>query len=101
MEYKGLTIGELAGRTGVGVEALRFYERKGLLPSPTRDASGYRRYREDDVVRVRFIRRAKELGFTLAEIHELLELRATDEKTCEEVRTIARDKITDLDQRIR
>jgi DNA-binding transcriptional MerR regulator len=71
-----LTTGRLAARTGVSIETLRFYHRIGLLPEPPRTASGYRQYPPDAVRRVRFIRRAKGLGFKLAEIAELLELRS-------------------------
>ena len=70
-----LTTGRLAARTGVSIETLRFYHRIGLLPEPPRTASGYRQYPADAVSRVRFIRRAKGLGFKLAEIAELQELR--------------------------
>ncbi|WP_051362102.1 MerR family transcriptional regulator [Solimonas soli] len=69
-----LTIGRLAERAGVGIDTVRYYERAGLLPPPPRRASGYREYPADSVRRLRFIRRAKELGFTLTEIGELLEL---------------------------
>lgn len=71
-----LTTGRLAAKTGVSIETLRFYHRIGLLPEPPRTASGYRQYSADAVRRVRFIRRAKGLGFKLAEIAELLELRS-------------------------
>ncbi len=71
-----LTTGRLAAKTGVSIETLRFYHRIGLLPEPPRTASGYRQYSPDAVRRVRFIRRAKKLGFKLAEIAELLELRS-------------------------
>ena len=70
-----LTIGQVAGQAGVGVETVRFYERQGLLEVPPRRQSGYREYGEDAVARLRFIRRAKQLGFTLKEIKELLALR--------------------------
>lgn len=70
-----LTTGRLAAKTGVSIETLRFYHRIGLLPEPPRTAAGYRQYPADAVRRVRFIRRAKGLGFKLAEIAELLELR--------------------------
>ena len=60
-----MTIGKLAKRAGVGVETIRFYERRGLIPEPPRRSSGYRQYDDATVLRVQFIRRAKELGFTL------------------------------------
>ena len=70
-----ITIGELASRTGVGIETIRFYEKKGLIPDPERSHSGYRQYPEDAVRRIRFVLHAKDLGFSLAEIGELLSLR--------------------------
>ncbi len=72
---KPLSIGRVARRAGVGVETVRFYERQGLIEEPPRRMSGYREYDEDVVSRLGFIRRAKELGFTLKEIKELLSLR--------------------------
>ena len=70
---RSLTIGELAAEGGVGIETIRFYERKGLLAPPERTAAGYRQYDDEAVGRLRWILRAKELGFTLAEISELLD----------------------------
>ncbi len=94
-------IGELADASGVGVETVRFYEREGLLPEPPRTGGGYRVYDADAVRRVRFILRAKELGFTLAETKELLELRVADPDACGEVEATARAKIADVEGRIR
>ena len=71
---KTLTIGRLAEQADVGIDTVRFYERRGLLPKPARTAAGYRLYRPDMVARLRFIRRAKVLGFSLAEIETLLRL---------------------------
>ena len=70
----GLKIGQVAKGAGVGVETIRFYERRGLIDDPPRTGSGYREYSEEAVSRIRFIRRASELGFSLNEIQELLEL---------------------------
>ena len=96
-----LTIGTVARRAGVGVETIRFYERKKLLPEPARDPSnGYRRYTESAVSRLKFIGRAKELGFTLRETRELLELRGGP-ATCGTVRSRAEDKIADVRRKIR
>lgn len=96
-----LTIGELARRAGVGVETIRFYERKGLIEEPERRSSSrYRQYPPEAVRRVRFIRQAKELGFTLEEIRELLELRVDPDSTCADVRGRAREKIADIEERI-
>ena len=95
-----LKTGELAKQAGVNVETLRFYEREGLLPEPPRRASGYREYPPDTVQRIRFIQRAKELGFTLREIKGLLELRVDPETTCAEVKEHAAEKIADVKQKI-
>lgn len=96
----GLRIGELAAATDVGVETIRYYERRGLLASPPRDPSGYRRYPSSALERVRFIRRAKELGFSLREIVELLELSTRESDQCADVRRQIDAKVADLDQRI-
>ena len=95
-----LTIGQLAKHAGVGVETIRFYEREGLLSQPERRSSGYRQYSPEAVRRVRFIRHAKELGFTLKEIQELLELRVDPHSSCADVRRRAGDKIADIEGRI-
>jgi len=71
-----MTIGRLAKQAGVNIDTIRYYERNGLIPEPTRRLSGYREYVSTDVARLRFILRAKDLGFTLAEIGELLSLSA-------------------------
>lgn len=96
-----LTIGQVAKRAGVGVETIRFYEREGLIAEPERrPSSRYRQYPPQAVRRVRFIRHAKDLGFTLKEIHELLELRVDPESTCADVRQRARDKVADIEERV-
>jgi MerR family copper efflux transcriptional regulator len=95
-----MLIGALAEAAGVGVETIRFYEREGLLPEPLRSSSGYRLYDADAVRRVRFIRRAKALGFTLSETGELLELRVTDPLSCDDVAARARRKIAVIEERI-
>jgi MerR family mercuric resistance operon transcriptional regulator len=96
-----LTSGRLALRGGVNVETLRYYERNGLLEPPPRSAAGYRHYPIDAVRRLRFIKRAQGLGFTLAEIKELLALQARPDATCAEVRSLAKAKIEDVDRRLR
>ena len=96
-----LSIGEVARRAGVGVETVRFYEREGLLEEPDRRESGYRQYTEEVVLRLRFIRRAKELGFTLKEIRELIALRRDPSATRADVRQQATAKITDIEAKIR
>lgn len=85
----------------VNVETLRFYERRGLLPEPPRRPSGVRDYPPEAVERLRFIKRSQELGFSLAEIRELLELRVAPETTCADVRDRAQAKIEDIEQKIR
>jgi len=97
---KAPTIAQIARQAGVGVETVRFYERRGLLAPPERTASGYRQYEADAARRLRFIRRAKELGFTLNEIKELLFLRLDTTATCDEVRGRARAKIADIDGKV-
>jgi len=95
-----LSTGELARKAGVGVETVRFYEREGLLAEPERRASGYRQYDDEAVAVVRFIRRAKELGFTLKEIKSLLALRADSSATRADVRQQAKEKLLDIDGKI-
>ncbi len=97
---ESLTIGQLARRAGVGVETVRFYEREGLISEPPRRPSGYRDYPPETVARIVFIRRAKELGFTLKEINELLELRVRPRRNCAQVKQNADAKIADIDGKI-
>ncbi len=96
-----LTRGELAQRTGVHAETIRYYEQRGLLPPPRRTAAGYRAYSETDVARLRFIKRAQELGFSLREIEELLTLEATPGASSGLVRQRALAKIAEIEARIR
>ncbi len=95
------TIGEVAKAAGVGVETVRFYERKGLIPDPSRRPSGYRAYPEAVVERIVFIRHAKELGFSLKEIGDLLSLRVARNANCARVKRRTEDKIRDLESKIR
>src|SRR5262245_45892970 len=95
-----MTIGELARMAGVKVETVRFYEREGLIPPPPRRRSGYRQYPNDAVRRIQFIRQAKELGFTLLEVADLLSLRVGRGSSCDAVRSRATAKIADIDRRI-
>ena len=98
---KPLTIEQVAKRVEVGIETIRFYEREGVLEKPDRSASGYRLYGEDVIARLRFVGRAKELGFTLKEIRELLGLRVEPTTTCADVRIRAETKIGDIEEKIR
>ena len=97
---KAMTIGRLANAAGVNVETVRFYERSDLLERPERPASGYRTYDPAAVERIRFIRHAQELGFTLAEIRELLALRVDPRSSCAEVKARAVAKIGDVERKI-
>jgi MerR family transcriptional regulator, copper efflux regulator len=93
-------IGELAERGGVDVQTVRYYERRELLPEPRRTGSGYREYDDHDLHRLRFILRAKGLGFTLSEVRDLLELRVAPGRTAEDVRRRAEEKMKDVEARI-
>lgn len=95
-----LTIGKAAKQANVGIDTVRFYEREGLLPEAQRTHSGYRLYSVDDVDRLRFIRRAKTLGFTLGEIAELLNLNAGKGNRAG-VKRLAEHRLADLDQKLR
>ncbi|RLE17999.1 MAG: heavy metal-responsive transcriptional regulator [Acidobacteria bacterium] len=97
---KALTIGKVAKETGVGVETIRFYEREKLIESPPRIESGYRQFPPETVKRIRFIRRAKVLGFTLKEIRGLLALETKPGQSCSKVQSQAQKKIADIDQKI-
>jgi MerR family copper efflux transcriptional regulator len=96
-----MLIGELAGRVGVNVQTVRYYERQGLLPAPHRwPDTGHRDYDEKAVRQMRFIRSAKAAGFTLREIRELLDMRLLPGASCGEVREMVEDKIEDLNRRL-
>lgn len=95
-----LTIGQLAKKAHVNVETIRYYERRGLMPEPSRRQSGYRQYSQDAVARLQFIRRAKELGFSLTEISELFSLRVDPHTTCGDVKRHAQAKIADIEEKI-
>src|SRR5215469_10576868 len=95
-----LSIGQVARRAGVGVETVRFYEREGELSEPPRRASGYRQYSEEVVSRLRFIKRAQLLGFSLKEISELLLLRVGAQTSCEEVKGCTEAKIAEVERKM-
>jgi DNA-binding transcriptional MerR regulator len=96
-----LKIGDVARLSGIGVEALRFYERSGLLPRPGRTASGYRLYQFSVIERLAFIKQAQALGFSLEEINRIIHDAETGHSPCEEVREIVRRRLAELDQRLR
>jgi len=96
-----LNIGQVAKRTGVTVETVRFYEKQGLIAAPQRSETGYRQYPPETVKRVRFIQHAKEVGFTLKDIGELLALRREPGTSCADIKLRATQKIEAVDQKIR
>jgi len=96
-----LTIGRLAQLVGVNLETIRYYERQGLLPAPPRTAAGYRVFPRESARRLRFIKRAQELGFSLNEIAELLALRMKPGTKQTDMRMRAEAKISDIEQKIR
>lgn len=95
-----MKIGEFADRADVNVQTVRYYERRGLLREPERTGSGYRSYEEQDLLRLRFILRAKALGFTLSEVGELLDLRVDPERSADDVRARAQEKIRQTQSKI-
>jgi len=97
---KGLKIGEVSKLSGVGIEALRFYEKSRLLDKPRRTESGYRVYDESVLERLSFIKKAQVLGFTLDEIRELIAHKRRGENPCGEVRSIVKGRLKELDERI-
>lgn len=96
-----LKIGDVSKHSGVGVEALRFYEKSGLLDSPARTFSGYRVYDEGVLERLAFIKRAQALGFSLDEIRRIVDDARRGESPCDEVREIVRRRMAELDERLR
>jgi len=96
-----LTIGKLSQTSGVNTETIRYYERGGLLPAPARSGSGYRHYRADDVKRLRFIRRGRELGFGLEEIRSLLQLLDQPQQKCASADQMVQKHIVEVEARIR
>lgn len=101
MASQTLTTSEVAERADVNVQTVRYYERRGLIPEPPRTSAGYRQYGPEHVARIRFIKRAQELGFTLEEAHELLALRAAPSADRRAVRQVAREKIDEVRAKIR
>ena len=97
--HSPMKIGELSKKTGVSIDTVRYYEQRGLIPSAVRTQSGYRQYSVSDITRLKFIVQAKELGFTLEEIGQLLAIRA-DGQACAEVRAVAEAKADEISTRI-
>jgi Zn(II)-responsive transcriptional regulator len=100
METHLLTRGELARHGQVNPETIRYYERSGLLPLPARSESNYRLFAPTAIQRIRFIKRAQAVGFSLDEIRSLLDLKFAPEATCGDVRSMVDSKIDDIDQKI-
>ncbi len=96
---ESLTIGKLAAAAGVGIDTVRFYERAGLLKKPARTPSGYRKYALTDAARLRFVRRAKALGFSLEEVGELLRLNDGGGRR-KAVRAVAQKRLAQIEQRL-
>ncbi|HEY9401709.1 MAG TPA: heavy metal-responsive transcriptional regulator [Pyrinomonadaceae bacterium] len=96
-----LRIGDVSKRSGVGIEALRFYEKSGLLDKPSRTYSGYRVYGEDVLERLSFIKRAQALGFSLDEIGRIIGDAGKGESACADVREIVRRRMAELDERLK
>ncbi len=95
-----ITVGKLAKEAGINIETIRYYENIGLMPKPKRTESGYRIYSGNDLKRLLFIRRAKELGFTLKETAELLNIKVESKNTCGDVKRLAEKKIKNVEQKI-
>jgi len=95
-----LRIGEVAKKSYVSVETVRFYEREGLIALPKRNGSGYRQYPESVIKQIQFIQHAKTLGFSLKEIGELIKLKSTRDARCTSIKAKAKAKITDIQEKI-
>ena len=96
-----ISIGEVSKRAGVTVQAIRFYERKGLIPKALRKESGYRQFSPETVKRLEFIKNAKCLGFTLKEVSQFLALADGVSTDCREIQDFTAEKITEIEQKIR
>ncbi|HUI41612.1 MAG TPA: MerR family DNA-binding protein [Terriglobia bacterium] len=101
MGRTGILIGKVSERTGLSVDAIRFYERRGLLERKERSEGGFRRFNPNDVRRIHFIRRAQRLGFSLPEVRELLILQHDENGACGHVRDLLLAKLTDVRSRLR
>jgi len=95
-----IQIGELAKQTGFSIDAIRFYERKGLLKKPARSEGGFRLFSSGDVANLQFVRKAQELGFSLDEIYGLIILRDQDTQACRHVQEMLEHKLTVIRQKI-
>jgi Cu(I)-responsive transcriptional regulator len=100
MAHTEITIGDLARETGCKAETIRYYERIGILPKPPRTAGNYRAYGKEHVARLHFVRRARDLGFSLDEAKELLELSSHEDQDCTAADRIARNHLDDVTKKI-
>jgi DNA-binding transcriptional MerR regulator len=94
MDAQTLQIGQVAQKTGLSVDAIRFYEKSGLVPQPARTHAGYRLYRQQEVADLEFIQKAQQLGFSLKEIRELFSIQRHPQETCLHVRDLIAQKLT-------
>jgi DNA-binding transcriptional MerR regulator len=97
----GLRIGEVARRTRLRIDAIRYYQKRGLVPNPARTRGGFRIFGGREIRMLEFIRDAQKLGFTLREIHELLALRAGNDHSCERMRDLLAQKLSEVRRKIR
>ena len=95
-----LRIGKVATRSGVSVDTVRYYEERGLIAEPARLASGYRQFAPEVIERIRFIKQAQELGFTLSDVEQLIELRDSPDATCADVRRQAESKLAEIEEKL-
>lgn len=101
METEVWSIGDLARATGTKVETIRFYEKSGLLPAPPRTAGNYRAYSAEHLGRLSFIRRARDLGFSMGQVATLLALADRKDQSCEAVDIVARAHLAEIDRKLR
>jgi len=99
-QMEQMTIGQVAKKVDVNIDTIRFYEKHGIIPKSPRKESGYRLFSQDIIARIQFIKRAKELGFTLREIKELLSLRVDKKRSCHDIKDRAEAKVADIDVKI-
>jgi len=97
---QGLSIGTISRKTGVNIETIRYYERIGVAPMPPRSAGGHRQYDYDHIKRLTFIRRGRELGFTLDQVRALIDLAEGSDDACAKVKALTLDHLADVEIRI-
>src|SRR3989442_11675949 len=100
-QMNALRTSDVAKQGGVNLETIRYYERRGLLPKPPRTAAGYRTFDPEAVRRIRFIKQAQALGFSLKEVREVLRLRVDPRRSCGDVRARAEAKLADIEKKLR